>query len=201
MSCNYLNLEVKTLNCNWLGIDTKIGLICFLTTLQNSLNIFDKVLLWTIYKSPMLCNRLLLSNLCDDIATLSCANKVILKWILYLFKYGPNFSHKNLNVMYFTQGCFVKWFSVQKPNNKWSTNPYIRFWLHKFLSLCPMLLLTQLKILKISHSPCKNNAWICTTCFTSMYKYMYNHKSIIRLLLFSILKFKENARKQNMKPR
>ena len=100
-----------------------------------------------------------------------------------LFKHGPNFLYKNLKVLYFTRVRFLNSLSVHVPNNKRFTNPDIRSWLHMLLSLCSMLSSTKLKIANFSHFPCKSNTWMFTTCFTSMYKNMYNSKSKIWLLL------------------
>ena len=72
---------------------------CFRMTLQNSLTIFDNVLLWTPYKSLMLCHPSSLPKLCNDIAIISWTGTVTLKQVSYFLKYGSNLSHKTLNVI------------------------------------------------------------------------------------------------------
>jgi hypothetical protein len=96
-----------------------------------------------------------LPNLYNDIATLSCTGTITLKRVSSFFKYRLNLSHKSLKVLYLTRVRSLNSLSVHDSNNKHFTNSD------------------------------KNNAWMSTTCLTSMYKNMYNLKSKTRYLLLS----------------
>ena len=137
---NYSNLQFKFLNCDLLGVCTKIGWGCFLISLQNRLIIFYSVFLWTLHMSLMFCNSSPLPNLCNDIAILSCTETITLERVSTFFKYGPNLSHKKLNVVYVTLVRFLNSFSVHERNNNQYMNSYIRSCFHMFLSLCPIFL-------------------------------------------------------------
>lgn len=101
-SCNCSNFETKTLICDSLK--------------YFSHTIFHDALLWTSYESSMFCNSPLLSNMCNDIATISCTDTITLNQ-KYILKYGPNFSHQNMNVMNFNRDCFLNSFSVYEYHN------------------------------------------------------------------------------------
>ena len=102
---------------------------------------------------------------------------------IFLLQIGSNISHKNMNAMFCTRAHFQNSLSLYEPNNKWSRNPYMRSWLH----MLSHTLITKLQITNFSHSPCKSNTWKSITCFTSMYKNMYNPKRKISLLILSII--------------
>ena len=175
---------------------------CFRMTLQNSLTIFDNVLLWTPYKSLMLCHPSSLPKLCNDIAIISWTGTVTLKQVSYFLKYGPNLSHKTLNVI---RTCYSRSFPnfFLRPRTQ---QQLVYNSCHPFLTpyaplLRPIISLIKLKIANFFHSPCKISAWIATTCFTIMYKNMYNPKSkTIFLPVSSIAEILgENKQKPNDK--
>lgn len=109
--CIYLKIEAKTLNCNSLGVYTKTGQRCFLTTLQNSYTIFLTIHTCRFYRN-LLCfaNHHIWPNLCNNIAILSCTGTVSLKYVSSFLKYGPNLSHKKYTCIVFHLSSLPKRF-------------------------------------------------------------------------------------------
>ena len=72
-------------------------------------------------------------------------------------------------------------------------------------TLCPIPSQTKLKITNFSHSRCKSNVWMSTTCFTNIYNLKSKKISSSPPLQPCLLKFKaktnKNKKWRQVKPR
>ena len=85
----------------------------------------------------MIYNPSLLSDLGNNFAIISCTNTITLKWVFKKNEY--DFSHKNMNVVYFTWICFfsfILFFFLQTPQQTIYKSAHL-FLFHMLPSLCP----------------------------------------------------------------
>ena len=92
----------KTLN--WVGLENYTKFPCKLTliNLQKNWTIFEIILSATPYITPIVYKVFIVRSLCNDIATLLSTAIVSLIRVVFLCKYGPNLSQRNLNVLWHT---------------------------------------------------------------------------------------------------
>ena len=116
-----------------------------------------------------------------------CTGTVSLKHVSFFFKIGiqPLIQKFECNVF---QSSLLRKFFLYPRIQQQAVYKSIHSFLtpHVPLSM-PHVFINQVRSANLSHSPCKINAWMPTTCFTSMYKNMYNSKSKMILLLLLLL--------------